>query len=159
MHIAYGGNLTDPVFIVRLSNAVPLAMEDPRFQGLDKDLQHFIKQYTSNHKQLTELLYKETAGVKEVVQMEHETTRREFRNRSDEIDKKDRHRKLPESLEYDRMNQRKSDIAESHPKTFDWIFEQPDGGSLESSDVFDSFSRWLKSDDSLYWISGKPGSG
>jgi len=160
MHIAYGGNLTDPVFIARLANTVSLAMEGPRFQGLDKDLQHFIKQYTSNHKQLSELLYKETAGVKEVIQLEHERTRQEFRDQSKEDEKKAKHRKLVESLEYARMNQRRSDIAESHARTCDWIFQEPDGETSEtSSESSNSFARWLKSDGSLYWISGKPGSG
>ena len=60
--------------------------------------------------------------------------------------------KLLQSLKYSDMNQRKNMVKESFADTFKWIF---------SSDLmaWDSFTKWLRSDENLYWISGKPGSG
>ncbi|CAI6238451.1 unnamed protein product [Periconia digitata] len=54
------------------------------------------------------------------------------------------------SLHYSYMYSRVTNVARAHLKTFDWIFE-PD------CDV--GFVEWLKNDDGIYWISGKPGSG
>ena len=50
------------------------------------------------------------------------------------------------SLQYSSMKFRHSAIAEAHPYTFQWMFSG-------------NFVDWLKSNESIYWISGKPGSG
>ncbi|KAL4732217.1 hypothetical protein ACLX1H_001226 [Fusarium chlamydosporum] len=51
---------------------------------------------------------------------------------------------------YDTMQERTSTIKDAHKGTFRWIFE-------DNSTT--SFKDWLVSDRSLYWITGKPGSG
>lgn len=63
-----------------------------------------------------------------------------------------RREKLLRSLKYLDMNQRENMVQESFKDTFKWIF---------SPDLvdWDSFTAWLGSDEKLYWISGKPGSG
>lgn len=89
------------------------------------------------------------------------------------------------SLKFDRMNERRSEVTPSHPNTFTWMLQ--DGSDVERSqrssesfdnehgsisedrtddwelsnatDSWDSFSDWLRSTHSVYWISGKPGSG
>lgn len=58
-------------------------------------------------------------------------------------------------------------INRAHEGTFRWIFEEEDNSDHEAKDQshssktqrWSSFSDWLTSEDSLYWISGKPGSG
>jgi hypothetical protein len=53
---------------------------------------------------------------------------------------------LLNSLAFHLMEFRHSEIRQAHPHTFDWVFE-----SL--------FQDWLTSSESVFWISGKPGSG
>ncbi|KAG6358431.1 hypothetical protein INS49_014315 [Diaporthe citri] len=93
--------------------------------------------------------------------------------------------RLLRSLKFDRMNERRNQVTSSHHNTFTWMLR--DGseveGSQRSTEMFDhesgsswqdgrdnwelsyartswdSFSDWLRSTDSVYWISGKPGSG
>ncbi|PVH93021.1 hypothetical protein DM02DRAFT_697748 [Periconia macrospinosa] len=100
--------------------------------------------------------------------------------------------RLLNSLKFDRMNERKNQIASSHPDTCTWLLQ--DGSDVdsnlstntqvESQDTYsevddaqsttkshdysalpidicpwDSFSDWLRSTETVYWISGKPGSG
>lgn len=71
---------------------------------------------------------------------------------------------LLQSLKYPGFNERRNEVREAHPDTFQWVFAG-DGGTSDAteSDVsaikWDSFSNWLKSTDTVYWISGKPGSG
>ncbi|KAL8925723.1 MAG: hypothetical protein Q9172_002114 [Xanthocarpia lactea] len=61
--------------------------------------------------------------------------------------------RLLESLRFNEINSRKNDISASHPKTFQWMYE------FDKRHPWDSFAAWLKEDDSIYWINGKPGSG
>lgn len=51
-------------------------------------------------------------------------------------------------LHYPDMNSRMEFIAQAHRHSFEWIFE--DGAPL---------GDWLVSNDQLFWIRGKPGSG
>ena len=57
------------------------------------------------------------------------------------------------SLAYDEINLRKNEISFSHPATFQWIFDE------NIQHPWDCFSKWLKSDNHIYWINGKAGSG
>ena len=47
------------------------------------------------------------------------------------------------------MNERVGEITTAHSHTFDWVFTNPQTGFLD----------WLHSNKSLFWITGKPGSG
>lgn len=53
---------------------------------------------------------------------------------------------LMETLPYEQMEYRHSQIREAHPKTFTDVFQK-------------KIAPWLESDSALYWLSGKPGSG
>ena len=59
-----------------------------------------------------------------------------------------------QSLWFDAMNDRQSNIEESYPETFQWVFTAKEG------DQRAAFKTWLSSqDDRTFWIKGKPGSG
>lgn len=47
------------------------------------------------------------------------------------------------------MNERVGEVTTAHTHTFDWVFENPQTG----------FVDWLHSNKTLFWITGKPGSG
>ncbi|KAK0705465.1 hypothetical protein B0H67DRAFT_558063 [Lasiosphaeris hirsuta] len=53
------------------------------------------------------------------------------------------------------MLDREEDISVAEKKTFDWIFEDPKADDLS----WGNFRTWLREGDSLYWITGKAGSG
>jgi NACHT domain-containing protein len=53
---------------------------------------------------------------------------------------------LLKSLYFNSIDSRYSKIATAHPRTYEWAYTN-------------SFMDWMKSDRSLFWISGKPGSG
>lgn len=103
----------------------------------------------------------------------------------DELEKleKDRARRaecqtLLDSLKYPRMNERRTQVASSHEKTFSWAYSgmtkrDIEGGSYADSSAASSsdkevagpplahpFQDWLRDPAAkLYWVSGKPGSG
>lgn len=57
-------------------------------------------------------------------------------------------------LQYRGMDGRQARIAQAHTNTLRWIFEPPPGEK-----TWANFREWLESDSSLYWITGKAGSG
>ncbi|EMT65750.1 Vegetative incompatibility protein HET-E-1 [Fusarium odoratissimum] len=57
-------------------------------------------------------------------------------------------------IRYDTIQERELTIKEAHKGTFRWIFND---NNAETSPI--GFKEWLVSDGSLYWITGKPGSG
>jgi hypothetical protein len=78
------------------------------------------------------------------------------------------------SFRFDEINQRKSDITDPEDAIFNRIFQSFENTAeskettvpttsdtrLEEIDtVWHSFTDWLKSDEYLFWIQGKPGSG
>ncbi|KAH6890666.1 hypothetical protein B0T10DRAFT_548167 [Thelonectria olida] len=63
--------------------------------------------------------------------------------------------RLIERLRFQEMFERKARISKAHRRTFDWAYAPPDPEKASWS----SFTDWLEGDSSLYWITGKPGSG
>ena len=63
-----------------------------------------------------------------------------------------------DSLRFETMQDRYHAIKDAHSKTFKWIFEP---NKFEASDPRSrtGFDEWLQSSDSVFWVSGKPGSG
>ncbi|KAF2791935.1 hypothetical protein K505DRAFT_247779, partial [Melanomma pulvis-pyrius CBS 109.77] len=76
-------------------------------------------------------------------------------------------RRIHHSLRFAEIEERHETIADAYQKTFEWIFrgnsrpvEDENDPSSESSVVqWDDFSGWLCGEESLYWVTGKPGSG
>jgi len=65
---------------------------------------------------------------------------------------------LLERLQYPERLDREARIPEAFNRTFDWIFS--DREACETAErPWSSFRHWLESGDSVYWITGKPGSG
>ncbi|KAI1153726.1 hypothetical protein F4825DRAFT_473754 [Nemania diffusa] len=58
-----------------------------------------------------------------------------------------------EQLRFDTIDDRHDLIRDAHGDTFNWLFNTTERHSPAT------FNDWLTSEDSIYWISGKPGSG
>ena len=63
---------------------------------------------------------------------------------------------LVKSLRYSGMKDREERIAEAHKSTFRWLLKNDDD---DNNNKWASFKDWLESDEKLYWITGKAGSG
>ena len=66
-----------------------------------------------------------------------------------------RQQRLLGQLRFRCMKARYSNVADAHPNTFQWIFEESAAKRQSAID----FAGWLYSGDPIYWMSGKPGSG
>lgn len=67
-------------------------------------------------------------------------------------------RRTIESLNFSDLRDRYERISEAHQKTFDWVFRESSREQTGEGE-WSNFCSWLQSDASLYWITGKPGSG
>ena len=63
--------------------------------------------------------------------------------------------KFMQSLHIPEIDLRQEKVGHAHEKTSRWILEER--RSIDSKQ--NSFSNWLRDDEQLYWILGKPGSG
>jgi hypothetical protein len=62
-----------------------------------------------------------------------------------------------ESLHYPSIYDRHSQIVEAHSSTFEWIFNPNQLKTARGRRP--AFEHWLRSEEKLFWITGKPGSG
>ena len=59
------------------------------------------------------------------------------------------------SLSFPSMGARQEQLKDAYADTFNWVFEEKPDASLP----FPSLLQWLRHESSIYWLSGKPGSG
>lgn len=64
-------------------------------------------------------------------------------------------RSILKSLYYLELRDRHNRISDAYEKTFQWIYGDPYPGEKS----WTHFVQWLESDENLYWITGKAGSG
>ncbi len=62
-----------------------------------------------------------------------------------------------ESLRFQTIVEREKNIKEAHPATFEWLFD--DDNADIGSTTPNTFLPWLTSQEGVYWVSGKAGSG
>lgn len=146
--------------------------------SLGHDVRNFVTKYEQGSRQASQLVSSEALQVREVVVRQSGKTEKalrdhvtrtsvKFERRIDhQIERASRERlraRLLKSLKYPGMNERANQVEIAHGKTFHWLFADvgTDGepGEEPSDMVWSSFTDWLQSDLSLYWIMGKPGSG
>ena len=134
-----------------------MIQQDERFKTLDIRQKHFIRQYSQGCRQLSVLVVDQATAIKEEIAFENAKTRVHVsvQLQAQEVARATNGQceRFLKSLTYEAMNARRSRVTESYQETFEWIFDDTISGPWES------FSEWLKSDQQIYWISGKPGSG
>jgi hypothetical protein len=62
-------------------------------------------------------------------------------------------------LQFDAMRSRQEAVAESHARTFQWVFAPKLNSESSEGPIQIPFSNWLEHGKGLFWIAGKAGSG
>ncbi|KAI1172834.1 hypothetical protein F4777DRAFT_581506 [Nemania sp. FL0916] len=83
--------------------------------------------------------------------------KRDAELRQNESNRTERRKELYASLWFPEIDQRRREIKEPAPNTLNWLFESEDKDGNQLN--WPSFKEWLREDTSMYWISGKAGSG
>ncbi|OAL21345.1 hypothetical protein AYO22_08068 [Fonsecaea multimorphosa] len=154
----------DNKILVQLSEKLSLTLRNQGdiLKALNDRQKEIAQQIIEGATTVEKLVSSQGAQARSHVTQEHLVTR----SRIDQIDKKIdqvvdtqlqkvEFDKFMQSLHFPGINWRQDTIEEAHEKTFEWIFE-----SLEDTpERWHNFPSWLRSDQPLYWILGKPGSG
>jgi len=154
--------------------------------ALDQRTQAFAAQLSLNHMKLDEMvrnigdvqstMIQETEKIQVQLASGVEKTTDNIHDmfeeyRCDEA-KRARYQHLLDSLKFPEMNARYNSIIPSHESTFEWVYagrlanyDSNTTALTKSASISDlknyseSFSHWLQSEESLFWMNGKPGSG
>lgn len=62
---------------------------------------------------------------------------------------------LLRSISYPNIDSRGESIATAHAKTYEWALEE----THEQQQIWSNLNKWLRSQDGIYWLSGKAASG
>lgn len=150
--------------------------------SLGQELQNFVVKYEQGATRASDLVSKEALQMRELVVREtrkaelavsaHVTQtsakfEQKFDNHLEQASRERLRERLLRSLKYPGMNDRANQIEVAHASTFRWLFADGDDGSDRSDTdpskppehAWSSFTDWLQSNLSMYWIMGKPGSG
>ncbi|KAK5077873.1 hypothetical protein LTR64_003726 [Lithohypha guttulata] len=123
-------------------------------QHLDA-LKRLIDSSTTNHNHLSRLIAQQIAQINDYTSQVIQSAQK-YDHEARLLEQ------LLKSLRSSGMNERENTIVGNHPGTLKWIFADPPSENMASTDTkpsFDSPSAWLEQDTTIYWISGKPGSG
>ncbi|TVY49615.1 Vegetative incompatibility protein [Lachnellula occidentalis] len=138
------------------NEAANLVQED-KLRSLDQVLQNFIKAYSQGQTEFKDLISSEAQTTQSLIATEHEETRAYTRTTQEDIELRrnleKKREQLLKSLKDHSMNARKNQLEATDGVTFSSVFD------AETETPWQSFTHWLRSDDPLYWISGKAGSG
>jgi hypothetical protein len=102
--------------------------------------------FSTNQDMIKALITSESAKTRSHVTNLHQSLETKQVNKS-------RRDRLLQSLWFKELNARKSDIDQPYAGTFQWLFT---ANELSEAGVF---KRWVISEESLFWINGKAGSG
>jgi hypothetical protein len=139
--------------VARLSSKAATAKQQQGFDNLDNQIKQFISDQAENYRNISKKIIQETAGVKKEITAQAVMLGNQISDQAQARIEREQRLLFLGSLQFPTMRQRKNRVPEAHYKTFGWIFDKNISGP------WDSFTAWLKSQERVYWISGKPGSG
>jgi hypothetical protein len=101
------------------------------------------------------------------IDIAHKETRSHLQNRLESMQREDLDERIRlqfiNSFRIPELNERRYQITDAHPGTYEWIFEgnlkTPYSAPTIMRRSWDSFTDWLLSSSMMYWIHGKAGSG
>ncbi|TGO33742.1 hypothetical protein BHYA_0229g00070 [Botrytis hyacinthi] len=129
--------------------------QDNNFKSLDKALQAMMQELLDNHQSSLTNIEQNFDHLRLSQEKEHSHTRSVLVDQQGSRHRRQAELSILESLKFSSMNLRHETIAEAHQQTFEWIFCDPE---IEHK-PWSNFSEWLKTENGIYWIQGKPGCG
>ncbi|RYP19322.1 hypothetical protein DL765_003404 [Monosporascus sp. GIB2] len=157
-------NVMNSEFLSRICSSTQAAhaRSEERYTGLRDDIRQFIDRWSEGKRTISELVSAEANATRAHVTSEAEQTRGRIDLLETRLVTRSSHHQIEQTrkqilstLWFHEMNERENKIDEASYDTVDWAFsEEPLANGVKCQ-----FVQWLKSDQSIFWISGKPGSG
>ncbi|KAJ8063990.1 hypothetical protein OCU04_007835 [Sclerotinia nivalis] len=129
--------------------------QDKHFIKVDQSLQAMMKDLLDKHENTSARVERGLNNLILTQEKEHSNTRTIIFDQQVSRQKRQAELSILETLKFSSMNLRYETIAEAHQQTFEWIFCDPEVERKSWS----HFNEWLRCENGIYWIHGKPGSG
>ncbi|KAJ2988927.1 hypothetical protein NUW58_g3726 [Xylaria curta] len=124
------------------------------FSNLKDDVKKLINNWAEGARDLQDLVSTEAHSTRALIRTQAEHTRKKIDAKKAQQSLDETRKRILSTLWFPEMNERENMITDASMDTVDWIlFDDLPNGEKRS------FRRWLRSDESMFWISGKPGSG
>lgn len=126
-------------------------------------MQHFISQIAAGHTQMANLVIWDGVQTRQQIQQSEIGMKDLINAHHIEEDIKVKRNRLLQSLKFESMNARRTDIKIASEATYVSFFKslefakKPTSGSAAAA--WADFVDWLQSDEQIFWIQGKPGAG
>ncbi|KAK5685480.1 hypothetical protein LTS10_003559 [Elasticomyces elasticus] len=136
------------------------AMQE-RLRKMDLGNRDSISQLSTKFSSLSVAMNKRIGTAERNIHRRFDNVERSTQQSRDEQRQRRDHQRFLNSLSFPEIDQRRSTVKAAYPDTFQWIFDVPGAseslvpGTRETA----KFGSWLRADASVYWISGKAGSG
>ncbi|UKZ85125.1 uncharacterized protein TrAFT101_000999 [Trichoderma asperellum] len=144
------------------TDALQIQQRD-NFKELSGTLQHFISQIAAGHTDVANLINRHGNETKQQIQQSEMGVKTLINARHVEADMEAKRNRLLQSLKFESMNARRTEIKIANEATYVSFFKslefenEPTSGSAAVAWV--NFVKWLESDEQCFWIQGKPGAG
>ncbi|RYP49070.1 hypothetical protein DL768_005160 [Monosporascus sp. mg162] len=157
-------NVMSSEFLSRICSSTQAAHArlEERYTGLRDDMKLFIDRWSDGKRTISELVSAEAQATRMHVTSEAIQTRGRIDlletrlvTGSSRYQAEETRRRVLSTLWFREMNERENTIEEASDDTVKWVFSEEPLANGEKC----RFMEWLKSDQSVFWISGKPGSG
>ncbi|KAL9488601.1 hypothetical protein ACSS6W_000878 [Trichoderma asperelloides] len=133
------------------------------FNELSDTLQHFISQIAAGHTEVANLINRHGIETRQQIQQSEMGVKTLINARHVEADMEAKRSRLLQSLKFESMNARRTEIKIANEATYVSFFKslefkkEPTSGS--AAVAWANFVKWLQSDEQTFWIQGKPGAG
>ncbi|KAJ4335569.1 hypothetical protein N0V95_008865 [Ascochyta clinopodiicola] len=151
--------------LTAIGKAVDARLADNRASGLQAQLNNLLE----NNRHLEVSRTQDIVGLKEYFRQALESHQDKKKEKNEGLWADQVSKVASEGIQYSaeqailsrlrfvRLEDRYSTISPAHHNTLTWLFGSHDDQAQHASST--TFSEWLQSDDDLYWVSGRPGSG
>lgn len=133
------------------------------FIELSETMQHFVSQIADGHTKMASLINRDGMQTRQQIHQSEMRVKNSINAVHVEADVEAKRNRLLQSLKFDSMNVRRTDIKAANEATYLSFFKslefeiEPTSGSAAT--IWADFVDWLQSDDQTFWIQGKPGAG
>lgn len=126
-------------------------------------MQHFVSQIADGHTKMASLINRDGMQTRQQIHQSEMRVKNSINAVHVEADVEAKRNRLLQSLKFESMNVRRTDIKTANEATYLSFFKslefekKPTSGSAAT--VWADFVNWLQSDEQTFWIQGKPGAG
>lgn len=118
---------------------------------LDRNIQDLVSALEQGHKSVKQIIEYNSQGIKDHID-------RRLESQTQNLEALFARDKLLDSLIFPEIVSRQENVSAAYEGTCSWIFDSS-ADQQNAKRPWSNFRKWLETDDGVYWISGKPGSG